>query len=464
LTGSVSFSYLARLATKEFIVNVTVEDLAPCKKLVRVEVDAKAVDEAFAAVTKDFQKQASLPGFRPGKAPRDLVAKKFEADIKTETKRKLISESYRKAVDEKKLAVVGQPDIEEIQFGRGQALQFAATIETAPEFPMPDYKGLPVKREAKSVTDADVEHAVGLLRRQHTKFETVAREAHPGDIAVVNYTGTCDGKAITDTAPTAKGLAEQKNFWVDIGPEAFLPGFAEALTGAKAGDKRAVSVDFPADFVTKELAGRKGVFAIEVVEVKEKILPPVDDAFAKLYGAENLEKLRTGVRRDLENELKYSQAKAVRAQVVRGLLDRVNFELPETAVAQETRHAVYDIVRQNTKRGVTREQIEQQKEQIYSAATHNAKERVKLAFLIQRIAEKENLQVSQEEILQRAQALAALYQIPLEKFLKDLQKRNGVPELYEQILHEKTLDLLEKNAAVEEVSPSASPAPGANPS
>ena len=156
--------------------NVTVENLAPCKKLLRVEVDAKAVDEAFAAVTKDFQKQASLPGFRPGKAPRALVLKKYEADIKDEVKRKLIGDSYRKAVDEKKIAVVGYPDIEEIQFGRGQALQFAATIETAPEFQLPEYKGLPAKREVKSVTDADVERALELLAQQHMKFETVARE------------------------------------------------------------------------------------------------------------------------------------------------------------------------------------------------------------------------------------------------------------------------------------------------
>jgi trigger factor len=444
-------------------VNVTIENLAPCKKLVRVEVDAKSVDEAFAAVTKDFQKQASLPGFRPGKAPRELVIKKHETDIKAETKRKLIGDAYRQAVDEKKIAVVGYPDIEEIQFGRGQALQFAATIETAPEFPLPDYKGLRVKREAKSVAEADVERALELLRQQHAKFETVTREAHPGDIAVVNYTGTCDSKPITDTAPTAKGLAGQKNFWVDIGPGAFLPGFAEALTGAKAGDRRAATVDFPADFVTKELAGHKGVFEIEVLEIKEKVLPPLDDALAKVYAADSLEKLRAGVRRDLENELNYSQAKAIRTQVIRGLLDRVNFDLPESAVAQETRNAVYDIVRQNTKRGITREMIEKQKEEIYSVATHNAKERVKLAFLIERIAEKENLKVSQEEILKRAQSLATLYQIPLEKFLKDLQKRNGVPELYEQILHEKALDLLEKDAAIEDVPPSAPPAPGANP-
>jgi trigger factor len=440
-------------------VNITVENLSPCKKLLRVEVDAKAVDEAFDSTTKEFQKQASLPGFRPGKAPRNLVLKKHELDIKNEVKRKLIGDSYRKALDEKKIAVIGYPDIEEIQFGRGKNLQFAATIETAPEFQLPEYKGLPVKRENKSVMDVDVERALKMLAQQHTKFDTVARELRLGDIAVINYTGTCDGKPITDTARTAKGLTEQKNFWVDTAPGSFIPGFADQLLGARAGDKRTVNVDFPADFVTKELAGKKGVFEVEAVEVKEKVLPPVDDALAKKYDAENLEKLRAGVRRDLENELKYSQEKAIRGQIIRALLDRVNFDLPETAVAHETRNVVYNIVRENSQRGVGRETIEKQKEEIYAAATRDAKERVKLAFLIQHIAEKENIKVSQEEVLQHAQALATMYQIPLEKFLKDLQKRNGVPELYDQIAREKVLAFLEQNAKIEEM-----PATAASPS
>ena len=436
--------------------NITVENLAPCKKLLRVELDAKAVDEVFDAVTKDFQKQAALPGFRPGKAPRALVAKRYQADIKEEAKRKLIGENYRKALEEKKISVVGYPDIEEIQFGQGQNLQFAATIETAPEFQLPEYKGLPVKREMKSVSDADVERALGLLAQQHVKFETVPRELKPGDIAVVNYAGACDGKPITDTAPTAQGLTEKKNFWIDAAPDSFIPGFADQLLGAKAGDKRTVNVDFPPDFVTKELAGKKGVFEVELVEVKEKVPPPIDDEFAKKYDAENLEKLRAGVRRDLENELKYSQARAIRGQIVRGLLERVVFELPETAVAHETRNVVYDLVRQNSQRGVKREAIEQQKDQIYAAATHNAKERVKLAFLIQRIAEQEKISVSQEEAVKHAQALAAMYQMPFEQFLKDLQKRNGVNELYDQVAHEKVLAFLEQNAKIEEV-PAATP-------
>jgi trigger factor len=436
-------------------VNVTVENLATCKKLLRVELDAEAVNAAFDAIAKDYQKQASLPGFRPGKAPRELVIKKYETEIKDEAKRKLIGESYRKALEEQKISAVGYPDIEEVQFERGQPLIFAATIETAPEFQLPEYKGLPVKREIKSVTDADVDRALGLLQNQHVKFETVARELHTGDVAVVNYTGTCDGKPVTDTAPTAKGLTEQKNFWVDIAPNSFIPGFSEQLTGAKTGDKRTVNVDFPADFVTKELQGKKGIYEVEIVEMKEKVLPPVDEAFAKLYEAESLEKLRAGVRSDLEDELKNSQAKSVRAQVIRELLSRVNFELPESVVAHETRNAVYDMVNQNSRRGASREMIEQHKDQIYSAAAGSAKERVKLAFLIRRIAEQEGVKVSQEEALKQAQWLASMYQVPLEQFLKDLQKRDGVNELYEQVAHEKVLELVEKNAQIEEVPAAA---------
>jgi len=445
------------------LVNVTVENLAPCKKLVRVEIEAQKVDETFDSVAKDFQKEANLPGFRPGKAPREMVLRKYSREIETEAKRKLISDAYKKAVDEQNLDVLGYPDIEEIQFGRGQALQFAATIETSPEFEMPEYKGIPVKREARTVTEEDMERALEALRRPKMAFKTVERTAQTGDIVVVNYTGTSEGKSITEIAPTAKGLAEQKNFWVEIGANAFIPGFADQLLGAKAGEKRAVTVDFPADFVTPQLAGKKGTYDVEVAEVKEKVLPSLDEDFAKAYGAENMEVLRAGVRRDLENELNQKQHRTVRNQLVRSLLNRVNFELPESAVAQETRNVVFDIVQENAKRGVSRDLIEKQKEQIYSAANQGAKERVKVAFLLRKIAEKEDIKVSQEEIAQRINHLAVAYQIPAEKFLKDLQKRNGLIEIFDQIMNEKVLDMLQQNARIEEVPP-GSEIPGANPS
>jgi len=419
-----------------------------------VELDAAAVDAAFDAIIKDFQKQAVLPGFRPGKAPRDMVIKKYAADIKDEAKRKLIGENYRKAIEEQKLQVIGYPDIEEVQFERGQPLQFTATVETSPEFQLPEYKGLPAVLEPKTVTDADLERALELLRNQHVKYETVTRPLAKGDVAVVNYTGTSEGKPITELAPTAKGLTEQKNFWVETADEStFIPGFAAQLIGAQAGEKRTVNVDFPADFVTPQLQGKKGVYEVELAEVKEKVLPTLDDELARKFGADNLETFKANVRKDLENELQYSRSRAVRNQVVQGLLSKVNFDLPETAVAAETRNVVYDIVRQNTQRGIGRELIEKQKEEIYAHATGSAKERVKLAFLVGRIAEQEKITVTQEDVFRKAQQLAMMYQISLDQFLKDLKKRDGVNELYEQVLHEKVLELLEKSAVISEVAP-----------
>src|ERR1041385_7005497 len=268
-------------ASKGLIVNVAVENLGPCKKLLRVEVDAPAVDAALEEITRDFQKQVRLPGFRPGKAPRHLVVRAYAPQIDEEAKRKLVAEGYRQAIADQKLRVVGEPDIEEIQFAKGQPLQFAVTLETAPDFELPEYQGLPVKREMSVVTEDDLERALNVLREQRATYLDVARPVQEGDYVVVNYTGSCDGKPITETAPTARGLTEKKGFWLHVQKDSFIPGFTEQLIGARAGEKRTVTVDFPAQSVPAELTGRKGVYDVEIVQVKEKSLPEANDEFAR---------------------------------------------------------------------------------------------------------------------------------------------------------------------------------------
>jgi trigger factor len=436
-------------------VNVTVENLAPCKKLMRVEVDAPAVDVAFEEITKEFIKQVRLPGFRPGKAPRHLVVKAFGPQIESEVKRRLISEKYRQAIAEQKLHVVGSPDIEEIQFGRSQPLQFAATLETAPEFDLPEYKGLPVKKQIATVTEEDIERALNVLREQRVVYLDVAREVMDGDFVVVNYTGACEGKPITETAPTARGLTEKKDFWLHVAKDSFIAGFTEQLIGAKAGERRTVQVEFPADFVPQQLAGKRGVYEVEIVQVKEKTLPELNDEFARAFGADNFEVLRAGVVRDLQNELNYKIKRSVREQLMRGLLGRVNFELPESVVLTETRNAVYDIVRENTERGVTREVIDRQKDQIFTFASNSAKDRVKAAFVLGRIADKEGITADKNEVAQRIVFLAQQNQIKPEQMVKQLQERNGIVEIQEQIISSKVLDFLEQHARIEEVLPAA---------
>ena len=431
--------------------NVTVENLAPCKKLVRFEVDAKAVDEAFGSVTKDFVKQAKMPGFRPGKAPEAMVAKQYAKDIEEEVKRKLIGDSYRQGMKDQKLNVVGYPDIEEIQFGRGQALQFAATVEINPEFELPDYRAIPAKREPAVVSDEDVEKAIDALRGQAADFKKVDREVKEGDYVVINYTGTSDGKPLTELAPTARGLTEQKGFWVEVKPDSFIPGFAIQLVGAKAGDKRTVNVDFPAEFVTPQLAGKKGVYEVEVVEVKEKALPELNDAFAKTYGAENLDKLREGVRKDLQNEVNSRQKRSIRNQIVKTISEKVTFDMPETTLQIETRNVVYEMVSENQRRGVPKELIEQKKDEIYNAATGIAKERLKISYLFHKISEKEGIRADQNEMNTRITLMAQANQMAPQKFLQELEKRGGVAEVYQQLIHEKVLDFLHENAKIEDV-------------
>jgi trigger factor len=421
--------------------------------LLRFEVDPRQVDEAFESVAKEFLRHAAMPGFRPGKAPKDMVLKKYEKDIEEEVRRKLMSDSYRHGVKEHKLRVVSGPDIEEIQFTRGQPFQFAATLETAPDFQVPDYRGLPAKREIASVTDDDVERGLAALRTQQATFEKVDRPVEQGDFAVINYSGTSEGKPLTDLAPTARGLTEKKNFWVEVTPESFIPGFAPQLIGAKAGDKRSVEVEFPADFISAPLAGKKATYDVEIVEVKRRVLPEMDDKFAQSYGAETMEALRDGVRKDLRNELNLKQKREVRNQLVRALLDRVQFDLPESLVEAHTRSFVYDIVSRSQQQGASKEMIDKQKDQIYSAANQGARERVKLAFILNAIADKEGIKVPDEAIQARIAIMAHEANMPADKYLKELQKNDGVYQVVEQLLHERVVDFLQEHAKIEEVAP-----------
>lgn len=436
--------------------STTIQDVGPCKKLVRVEIEAAAVDEAFATMQGEFARTVRLPGFRPGKAPKQLVERTFADRIQEETKGKLLNESYRKALEEHKLRPISAPQVEEVQFGRGQAMIYTATVEVEPQFELPEYTGLPVRRENRVVTDDDMARAFEVLREQRAEFVDVERPLQTGDYAVVNYTGTCDGKPITDTAPTARGLTTQTNFWLHVQTEHFIPGFTDQLIGAAKGEQRTVTVTFPADFVSRELAGKIGVYTVEVVQVKDKKLPDLDEALAKSYGAESLEKLREGVRTDLENELKTKTRREVRNQIVSTLLSRVSFELPESLVEAETRGAVFDIVKANADRGVPKEAIDEKKNEIYGVASNGAKDRLKVTFLLNRIAEKESVKVSEQELSRQLMYQAAQQQVKPEKYVKQLRESGGLADLHRQILHSKVLDLLELKAQVEEVPASQS--------
>jgi trigger factor len=419
----------------------------------RVEVEPEKVEAAFEEIARKFQREAKFPGFRPGKAPLEMVAKRFETDIQDDAKRKLITDSFRAACAEQKITAVVAPDIEEIQFTRGQPLHYVATMETAPEFELPEYKGLRAQREVGGATPNDIERALRLFRERQKTFLTVDRPLQKGDVAVVNYTGACDGKPITETAPTAKGLTENKSFWIETEKDSFLPGFSGQLLGARAGEKRTVTVDFAATFMLAPLAGKKGVYEVELLEVKEKVLPEVNQKFAESWGAKDLDALREGVRADLQNEWNQAQNRKIRDQVVNALLQSVQCDLPESVVTAETRDLVYNIVSENQQRGIPKEAIDAEKDNIYASAHNAARTRVKALFVFQKIADKEGIRVEEADVLARLQSLALEHKMPIEKLVQELEKNRRMEQvIHRPILHDKVIDLLVQYAKIEDVA------------
>ena len=432
---------------------VTITDLSPCKKQLRIEIDAETVNAKFDAVAKDFRRHAHLPGFRQGKAPLANVMRSYGDKIGEEAKRTLMSDSYAKALKENELRPVIMPEVEELQFGHGKPFQYLATLEVTPAFEMPEYIGIEVEKERRSVNDADIAKALDTLREQRVSYADMDRPAVEDDFIVVNFTGTIDDKPITDLIKVARGLTEQKNFWLHKTQNPLIPGTVEALIGSSKGDKKTVTVTIPDDFVYEEIVGKEAKYEIEVVQVKEKSLPELDDKFAKGFGAESMDKLREGVESDLKNELEYSKKKSIRNQCVDKLLGAVNCDLPETIVNEATRAAVHNIVQQNHERGVGKEIIEENKDKIYANAKTDAEVRVKANYILSKIAEKEGIKVTDQELSRQVAAMAAQQKVKPQKLAQQLKDNGTIYQVQEEIMNAKVIDLLEEKAKVTEIDP-----------
>ena len=434
-------------------VEVTITDLSPCKKQLRIEIDVDTVNAKFDNVAKEFRRHAHLPGFRPGKAPLPNVMRSYGDKIADEAKRALMSDSYSKALKDNSLKPVIMPEVEELQFGHGKPFQYLATLEVTPAFELPEYIGLEVEKERRSVTDADINKALDTLREQRVSYSDMDRPAEEDDFIVVNFTGTIDEKPITDLVKVARGLTEQKNYWLHKTQNPLIPGIVEELVGTSKGDNKTVSVAIPEGFIYEELVGKEATYSIEVVQVKEKSLPDVDDTFAKGFGAESIDKLREGVENDLKNELEYSQKKSIRNQCVDKLLGSVTCDLPETIVNETTRQGVHNIVQQNHNRGVGKEIIEENKDRIYANAKADAEVRVKANYILAQIANKEDIKVTEQELSRQVAALAAQQKVKPQKLAQQLKDNGGIYQLREEILNGKVIDLLEEKAKITEVDP-----------
>jgi trigger factor len=425
--------------------NITVEDVAPCKKRLKIEVPANRVKQAYDRVADDFQKEARIPGFRPGHAPLTVILKKFNKEIESEAQRSLVPEAYKEAITEKKLRVVSEPEIEDLKYQAGLSLSFSTVVELVPDFKLPDYKGLVIKKQETEVTDEDIEKTLKSLADQRANFEDAEdRPVALEDFAVISYTGKLDGKPLDEIVPDAKNLAHNPNFWLWVRTEGFLPKFAEQCVGMKKGETRTVDVEFPADFPQTALAGKKAQYDVELKEIKVKHAPPIDDAFAQEVAKMDLAELKTRVRENMAQDKKNQAATASRTEIIQKLITSVEFDLPPSAVDEETHATVYDIVSENQNRGVSTDVLEEKKEEIFTNASRAAKESLKFKFIAAQIAEKEKIEVTNEQLAQHVGLMAQREGLTMEKMVDRIRKNNAFGPIRAQLMRQAVLDFLLK--------------------
>src|SRR5213592_3771957 len=351
---------------------VAVEKQPGSVSKLQIELQADEVAKEWDAIANSFVRFAKIPGYRPGKAPRAVIDKRFRKEIQDELTKKLVSKSYHEAVEQEQLRVASLTNIEDIEFAEDKSMRFRATVVTAPEFELPDYKQIPVQLPETTISDEEVEAAMERLRDQSADFVDVPERAlQMGDFAVVDFEGAIENKTISEIAPQAsKNLHGGKKFWLHLAPDNFLPKFCEQMAGQKSGETRTVTVDFTADFPVKELATKEANYAVTLQEIREKVLPTLDDAFAaKLIPGRTLADLRQVIEHDLVHEKKHERERAKEGQVVKYLHERIQFELPPPLLKSETRRVLADLVQRNRERGVPDEMLkEKEKELVETSA------------------------------------------------------------------------------------------------
>src|SRR5213596_1207184 len=418
----------------------------------QIELPPEDVAKEWDAIANSFARVAKIPGYRPGKAPRAVIDKRFRKEIQEELTKKLVSKSYHEAVEREQLRVASLTNIEDVQFGENKSMRFRATVVTAPEFELPDYKQIPVQVPDTKVSDVDVDEALDRLRDQSADFVDVpARGLEMGDFAVLDFDGSVESKPISEIAPQAsKNLYGGKKFWLHLAADNFLPKFCEQLIGQKPGETRLVIVHFPNDFPVKELAGKKADYAVTLREIKEKVLPVVDDALAaKLVPGKTLADVRQMIEHDIEHAKQHDAERATESQIVKYLHEHIQFELPPALLQNETRRALAELVQRNRERGVTDEMLKQREKELIDGAAGLAANRLKTNFILHRIAEREKIQVTKGDVDLRIRQEAARYDISPDKMRKELQQKNALDDIAEQILLGKTLDFLKANVSVE---------------
>jgi trigger factor len=425
------------------------KDISPTRKQIDVEIDAAAVRDVYDRISDNYAKQASVPGFRPGHAPRAVVRTRFKEQIRTEVLRELLPDAVQKAVEEHKLDPLGEPELN-LENSEGldklgqQPIAFNVSVEVLPDIKLGDYKGLAVSRTTRPVTDEDIDRVIESLRENSATLEPVEdRGAQPGDTVTASFHGTFLAE------PEAEPI-KVEDVDVVLGGEGVVQEITDQLTGTKPDDEKTFTVDYPADFSAKGLAGKQIEYAVKVSAVRIRELPELDDDWAQSLSEEieSLEQLRTKVRSDLEQQVGNESDNQMRGALIRQLVDAHEFELPERLVEHQTEHRLESVVRDMIGQGVDPRNPELQWDKARESLKAQASYDLRSSLLLERIATEEKIEVSDQEVEDEINAIAEASRQSPDQVRAILTKQGGERSIAGRLRNRKALNLLVENAKV----------------
>ena len=418
---------------------VAVEAIEGCKRRLAVEAPVDVVQQEWERAYGRVQKQARLPGFRKGHVPRSLVKVHFSDDVRREVAEHLIPDVYRQALSEAKLDPVNEPDLQEVRLEEGAPLSFVAVVEVKPAINLSDYKGVEVEHAPVAVTADDLSTTLEHMREQQAQFHAVERPAATGDLVVVDYTVAIEGHE----------PSSQKGYEFLVGARSVLPEIDDAVVGLRAGEERQVTLRFADDHRREDLRGRGGNATVKVIEVKEKVLPTLDDDFAKSLGEfETLEALRIELQKQLETRREHDERRALQEKVVDAVIARHEFTVPDALVMRQVAHRIEHARESVRRQGIDPERMPWDYEKLIAELRPGAEKAVRRALLLEAIADKEALAPTDADVDAEVEKLAQASQRPTPALRRMMEKSGDLEGLRQGIRDRMTLELLVANAKV----------------
>jgi trigger factor len=417
-----------------------------CKREIELEIPAENVTKATEKVARDLARVARIPGFRPGKAPVTLIRRRFAGDIQGEVLQSLVPEYLEKALDEKKLVPVTRPEVDKVEFKEGEPLKFRAVFEVLPEFELGEYKGLEIQVDAVEAGEAQVDKVVEEMRERAATFVPVeGRAAKDGDFALIKLSGMPEGGG---------DPVEADNIMCHIGAEETLESFTENLRGANPGETKKFQSKYPDDYPDQKLAGKTYDYSVEVLAIKEKKLPEVNDEFAKdaageASGVTTVAELRKKILENLEAAREEQQSSQAREKILEALVKKHDFPVPEALVEHQMDVRLERTVRSLTAQGVDPRAVNVDWVSLRRRQHDRAVDDVKAELLLDRIADAEKTEATDEDVEKEISALAERSGESATALRARLTKQGALDRMKSKLRSDKTIEWLYRNTRIE---------------